>query len=36
VQYVTGGSTLTSTAHLSLPNSGASANPLLGPNFNAN
>jgi len=36
VQYVTGGSTATSTAHLSLPNSGASANPLFGPNFNAN
>jgi hypothetical protein len=35
VTYTPSGTT-TSTAHLSLANTGAASNPLLGPNFNAN
>jgi hypothetical protein len=36
VQYAPGGSTGTSTAHIALTNTGATTNPLNGPNFNAN
>jgi len=36
VQYAPGGVTTTATAHVSLPNSGATTNPLNGGNFNGN